>query len=191
MENVTHWTQNNIANFVYEISSTYVAQLETKMEKEKISRSQLASRLKKTTGRVSQVFNDPGNLGLRLIVEYARELGMKVSIVAYDDGDPNNEKGPVNPEVFVKCWEKQNCPANLFEVEKAETAAVLTNSITAEVPIAEGYYILGYDSMLSEGKMFGTYSTIGAIALDSSPSLNFSPEPINSAPYDNDQWRVA
>ncbi len=190
MENVAHWTQNSIADFVYEISSAFVAQLETKMEKEQISRSQLASRLKKTTGRVSQVFNDPGNLGLKLIVEYARELGMKVSIVAYDDRDPNNEKGPINPEVFVKSWEKLGRPVNLFEVDSVGTTSVETKAITTTVPVGGTYQIFSYDSVLNEGKTVGNYFTGNTIALDSSPSSLLS-RPISSAPHSRKEWQAA
>jgi hypothetical protein len=121
MENVTHWTHQSTADFVYNISSDFVAQLETKMEEEDISRGALANRLSKTSGRVSQVFNNPGNLSLRVIVDYARALGMKVSLVAYDDGDSKNENGPINPDVFVKCWEKCNQPQDLFEVAAANS----------------------------------------------------------------------
>lgn len=135
MEQVAHWTHSSVENFVYEISSTFVAQLETKMEEQEISRSDLAKRLGKTTGRVSQVFNDPGNLGLKLIVEYASELGLKVSLIAYDDNDPNNEKGPINPEVFVKSWEKQGCPSNVFEVEEAKPKSIWTGAAAAIVPV--------------------------------------------------------
>jgi transcriptional regulator with XRE-family HTH domain len=143
MEQIAHWSQTTTANVVYEISSTFVAQLETKMEKEQISRSELAKRLNKTTGRVSQVLNDPGNLGLNLIVEYARELGMKVSIVAYEDGDPKNENGPINPEVFVRCWEKQGCPANLFEVNEVKAMHSPTSAIVAAVPVTGAPYYIG------------------------------------------------
>jgi transcriptional regulator with XRE-family HTH domain len=143
MDQVAHWTQNSIAHFVYEISSTFVAQLETKMEQESISRSKLAMLLNKSTGRVSQVFNDPGNLSLRVIVEYARRLGMKVSIVAYDDKDPNNENGPVNPEVFVKCWEKQSRPNNLFELDRIEKTSITTKAITTTLPVAGPAYVYG------------------------------------------------
>lgn len=192
MEKLVHWTQSSPAGFVYEISSTFVAQLETRMEKEKITRSQLASRLKKTTGRVSQVFNDPGNLGLKLIVEYARELGMKVSIVAYDDGDPKNEKGPINPDVFVKCWEKLGCPANLFEAEGTGRTSVVTSAITANVAgAATTYFGFSYTSMPNEGKTVGGYFTANAIALDSSASIYFPPKPLDSAPHNRKEGKVA
>ena len=119
MENVAHWTQQSTADFVYSISSTFVAQIETKMEEEQISRSAIANRLKKSSGRVSQILNNPGNLSLGVMVETAGSLGMKVGVIAYDDHDPANENGPIDPDVFVKCWENMGRPANLFEVEDA------------------------------------------------------------------------
>jgi transcriptional regulator with XRE-family HTH domain len=89
------------------------------MQNEDISRTELAEKLGKTSGRVSQVLNNPGNLGIRTIVEYTRALGMKVAIIAYDDGDPDNDKGPIIPEVFVRSWEKLDRPNDLFEVESS------------------------------------------------------------------------
>lgn len=115
METVAHWTQNSIDDFVYSISSSFTAQVEARMEERDVSRSNLATLLGKSAGRVSQVLNDPGNLSLRLVVDYARALGMKAAIIAYDDGDSDNCKGPISPDVFVKCWEKFRKPQDLFE----------------------------------------------------------------------------
>lgn len=129
METVAHWTQYSMADFIHSISSNFVAQIETKIEVEGISQNEIASRMNKTSGRVSQVLNNPGNLSIRVMVELARSLGMKVSIIAYDDKDPNNDRGPINPDVFVKSWEKLNCPIDLFEVEEAVLPV-------AELPVA-------------------------------------------------------
>jgi hypothetical protein len=117
MENVAHFTQQSVSAFVLGISSTFVAQIETKMENDDVKRSEVAHRLDKTTGRVSQILNNPGNLSLRVMVEVAGTLGMKVSVLAYDDRDPKNENGPIDPEVFVKCWERAGRPTNLFDFE--------------------------------------------------------------------------
>jgi hypothetical protein len=75
------------------------------------------------------VFNNPGNLSLRVIVEFARVLGMKVGIVAYDDGDPANSNGPINPDVFVKSWENARCPRDLFDLAEADAKQTVTNYI--------------------------------------------------------------
>jgi transcriptional regulator with XRE-family HTH domain len=129
MEQLAHWTQRSVADFVYNISSNFVAQLETRMEEKEISRSELAARLNKSNGRVSQVFNNPGNLSLRVIVEFARTLGMKVGIVAYDDGDPANENGPINPEVFVESWEMAKRPRDLFDLVEVDAKQAVMNYI--------------------------------------------------------------
>lgn len=134
MDKLAHWTQNRTADFVYSISSNFVAQIETKIEEEGISQNQIASKMNKTSGRVSQVLNNPGNLSIRVMVELARALGMKVSIVAYDDHDPNNNDGPIDPDVFRRCWEYADRPENLFDVERAFTStyAFASNAWGAE-----------------------------------------------------------
>jgi hypothetical protein len=139
MEKVMHWTQSSIADFIYNISATFVSQLESRMEEREINKSELAIRLQKTNGRVSQVLNDPGNLSLRVIVEYARALGLKVGIIAYDDGDPDNNNGPINPDVFVKSWEKLNRPVDLFEVEESSQVQYFTDwsALIAENVLSE------------------------------------------------------
>jgi hypothetical protein len=149
MENVAHWTQQSTADFVYSISSTFIAQIETRMEKEEISRSEIATRLKKSSGRVSQILNNPGNLSIRVMVETARSLGMKVSVIAYDDHDPTDENGPIDPDVFVKCWERAGRPANLFELEDASAHGTweghVNNVVGIDLPISASGQIIGYE----------------------------------------------
>jgi transcriptional regulator with XRE-family HTH domain len=154
MENVAHWTHKSSVDFVYNISSGFVSQLETKMEEENVSRSEMAHRLGKTNGRVSQVFNDPGNLSLRVAVEYAGALGMKVGLIAYDDGDSKNENGPIIPDVFVRCWERSDRPKDLFEI--AENTAVsiydlnLMPNVTFDTLVYAGGYPIYYSPAVSE-----------------------------------------
>jgi hypothetical protein len=81
-----HWTAESINNFTYRIAADFLAQVETKIENGDISRSELAQRLDRTPGRVSQLFNNPGN---------------------------NN--GPVNSEIFYRCWEHMGAPKTFFE----------------------------------------------------------------------------
>jgi len=118
METVAHWTQNSTAAFVYSISSNFIAQIETKIEQDGILQNDVAAKMNKTRARVTQILNSPGNLSIRVMVELARAVGMKVSIVAYDDHDPTNMRGPIDPDVFRKCWEYADRPKNLFESER-------------------------------------------------------------------------
>lgn len=116
-EVVAHWPQKNSRRFAYYIASAFMSQLEWKMDSDGISRSELAKKMGKTPGRITQVFNDPGNMSLRVMVEHAGALGMKVCVVGYED--PDNTRGPLHPDVLVKTWQLAGCPANLFEAEEA------------------------------------------------------------------------
>jgi predicted XRE-type DNA-binding protein len=114
MEKLKHWTQRSVGDFVYRVASDFVVQLEKKLEKDKISHKELADVLHVSPGRVSQVLNNPGNLTLKNTVVYARALRMKVAVVAYEDGDPENNKGPIASEIFSSCWKRLGGPRNFF-----------------------------------------------------------------------------
>lgn len=116
---LTHWTERSIDDFQYRIATDFVSQLSKRMETPpKISQKKLAVILSVSGGRVSQVFNDPGNLSLKSIIRYARALGMKVAVVAYDDSDPSNERGPINSEIFQRCWSHCGNPRDFFELDE-------------------------------------------------------------------------
>lgn len=112
-----HWTSSTIENFVYQIAADFTLQLEKKLDVGPISNKELAERLKVTAGRVSQVLNSPSNFKLKSMAEYARALDMKISVVAYEDDDPENIKGPINSEVFYECWKRQGRPRDFYDLE--------------------------------------------------------------------------
>lgn len=111
-----HWTAGTIGDFVFQVASDFTLQLEKRLEAGPITNKELAKRLKITAGRVSQVLNTPGNFKLRSMTEYARALGLKLAVVAYDDGDPENKKGPINSEVFYECWKRQGRPQDFYDL---------------------------------------------------------------------------
>src|ERR1700693_2418280 len=113
MDKLKHWTGNDTDAFVHAIASDFVGQIETKLETERMSRRGFASLLHVSPGRVSQTLNDPSGFNLRTIVNYARVLGMKVSIVAYEDDDPTNDRGPISAAVFATCWRQSGRPQDL------------------------------------------------------------------------------
>jgi hypothetical protein len=123
METVTskHWTVGSIEDFAFRIASDFLAQVETKIEAGEVTRAELAHRLSRTPGRVSQLLNNPGNLTLTSAVRLVRAAGMKVALVAYEDNDPQNNNGPVNSEIFSLCWQHMGAPKTFFEY--ASTAA--------------------------------------------------------------------
>jgi transcriptional regulator with XRE-family HTH domain len=109
-----HWTQQSTNSFAYNISLDFFAQLEDRIEELNISRKELAERLGVSAGAVSQMLNSPPeNAHIETLARYARSLGLKVAIVAYDDGDPDNDKGPLYSGIFEKSWRAMGCPSDL------------------------------------------------------------------------------
>jgi len=129
-----HWTSRSAEDFVYRISADFVLQVEKKMEEEGMNQKELAGKLHVSAGRISQVLRNPGNLTLKKIVEYSRVLGMKVSIVAYDDGDPQNLNGPINAEIFNLCWKRAGSPKDFFALDN------FTSDVRPLGPIYQIYF---------------------------------------------------
>lgn len=126
-----HWTAESIEDFTFRIASDFLAQVETKIEAGEINRTELAHRLNRTPGRVSQLFNNPGNLTVTSAVRLVRAAGMKVALVAYDDNDPQNNSGPVNSELFSRCWTYMGAPKTFFEFANTTASASVGNYFNA------------------------------------------------------------
>jgi transcriptional regulator with XRE-family HTH domain len=116
VQKTRHWTAESNEAFLHKISFDFVAQLEKKIEELPITQGMLARKLGVSEGAVSHILNNPQNLTLKTIIAYARVLGLKVSIVAYDDGDPNNERGPIDSAVFTACWENVGRPSDFWSL---------------------------------------------------------------------------
>ena len=123
MPSGTHWTERSVEDYVHRLSSDFVVQLEKRIEDDEVTKKQIADRLGVSGGAVSQVLNTPGNLELRTMVQYARAVGMKVALVAYDDNDPDNTKGPIISEIFVKCWERLGKPEDFFDFNEMKQSS--------------------------------------------------------------------
>lgn len=126
-----HWTENSVQDFLHKIAADFISQLEERMGSANIKQSDLARALDVTEGRVSQILNNPGNLTLSMIIKCARALALKVTVVAYDDGDAVNERGPINPDVFRICWERAGKPADFWALEE-ESATKSTAATVAD-----------------------------------------------------------
>ena len=62
------------------------------LEKEKISRKELADRLGKSKGFVSQVLNGGRNLTLRTVADILHVLGYKVTLTPHKEGETKQER---------------------------------------------------------------------------------------------------
>ena len=134
MEKLRHWTSRSDDAFAHAISSDFVAQIETVMEDEGMDRKKLAMLAHVSPGRVSQVLNNPTSQNLRSVVKFARAVKRKVAIVIYNDGDPNNEQGPVDAGVFSASWEKLGCPKDLFQVHGVDGWQHMEQQIVNQPP---------------------------------------------------------
>jgi transcriptional regulator with XRE-family HTH domain len=130
-----HWTSQSTKDFVYRISSDFALQIEKKMDAEPITQAELANRVGVSPGRVSQVLRNPGNMTLGKMVEYARAMGLKVAIVAYDDGDAENTNGPINSQIFDACWKKAGKPTDFFSL--TESTATIRSFVLYVQPVGD------------------------------------------------------
>lgn len=114
-----HWTSANEEAFINRITFDFIAQLQNRLETTETTQSEFARKMRVSEGAVSQVLNlNRTNLHLRTMVRYARSLGMKVAVVAYDDRDPQNENGPVGSEIFSLAWQKLGQPRDVWSVNE-------------------------------------------------------------------------
>jgi transcriptional regulator with XRE-family HTH domain len=130
-----HWTERSADDFLYSIASDFVEQLRAKMKKIGMTQSKLAKAAQVSKSYVSQVFSDPGNLTLVTIVKFAKAVGMKVSVVGYEDDQMSSSgNGPVNPEVFRLCWENAGKPADMWEIKtQAKTDSLAISQLLANL----------------------------------------------------------
>ena len=120
---MSHYTTANDEAFINRITFDFIAQVANRLETSQTKQSELAEKLRVSEGAVSQVLNlGRMNLTLKTMVRYARALGMKVAIVAYDDCDPKNENGPVGSEIFSLSWEKIGKPRDIWSVNEGTCA---------------------------------------------------------------------
>ena len=122
-----HWTADSTEDYLYSIAADFVLQLESAMVRNKINRSRLAELLDLSDGRISQIFNNPGNLTLKKMIEYSNAIGTKICVVSYSDNDPDNHRGLINGQIFASCWELAGKPSSFFDFREASSKAVSAN----------------------------------------------------------------
>lgn len=167
-----HWTDDSTEDYLFAVSSGFVRAIESAMG-DTITQSELAERLGVSESRVSQVLNNPGNLTMRKIIEYARALSLNVAIVAYDRSD-DNKRGLIPPEIFTKCWEKLGRPADFFEFESCRVVTDARYSIIIEASSQNVYQlefpIAGVVNAPSPmqpvtGRYYGVAGTVGLVGV--------------------------
>lgn len=141
-----HWTSESLADFGFFVASDFVTQIQSKLSSEDLSQADLAERVGVTEGRISQIFNTPGNMTLNTMIQYARSLDLKLTVMVYDDGDRDFQRGPVLSDVFHSCWTSLGKPLDNWEFEeKAQThliSAPWSSNSSSQHYREHGYRIL-------------------------------------------------
>jgi transcriptional regulator with XRE-family HTH domain len=171
----THWTETTIDDFVHRLSFDFITQLAKRLEASPINQTDLAEFMQVTKGRVSQILNNPGNITLRNAVKYARGLGMKVSLVAYDDHDPTNQNGPVNSEIFTVCWERAGYPTNFGALETVPSSATTVEK-TIVFPHRKPYVMTGQAARVVGERIVvaGSGITLGELVTSTNEDKSFA-----------------
>lgn len=126
-----HYTSENYEAFTERITLEFIGQIAQRLEECNMPQSELAKKLNVSESEVSQVLNlNRTNLTLKTMVRYASAVGMKPAVVAYDDGDPQNDNGPIGSQVFSLSWEAMGKPRNLQSVSANLQNTVLTSVFT-------------------------------------------------------------
>lgn len=115
-----HWTERSPGSYQFLVAFDFVNQLDEQLAERGFRRADLARKMGVTEGRISQIFNNPRGLNLQTIIRLARAAGLKVSVVTYDDHDPENKHGPIESRVFRLCWERAGRPREAWELLSGE-----------------------------------------------------------------------
>lgn len=118
----THWTDKSTEDYLFRIGADFISQVEAKLGPD-VEQKQLAEWLNISESAVSQMLNNPGNLKIKTMISYARALHMKLSVLLYDDGDGENENGPIHPDIFRICWERCGKPADFVALSDGSEVA--------------------------------------------------------------------
>jgi len=118
-----HYTSQNQNVFIERIIADFIGQIAQRLESSSMSQSEFADRLDVSESEVSQVLNlNRMNLTLKKMAQFAFGLGMKFAVVAYDDHDPYNDRGPVGSEIFNQCWEISGRPRNVVSTTNLQNS---------------------------------------------------------------------
>lgn len=118
-----HYTSTSQDALIERVTADFIGQIARRLEMCRMSQSELAQKLHVSEPEVSQILNlNRINLTLKLMTRYALALGMKLAVVAYDDGDPTNQNGPVGSEMFSLSWEKIGKPRDVWSLNEASYA---------------------------------------------------------------------
>lgn len=131
-KNNLNWTESDLSNFRYYVGADFIDQLQSSFNSLGITQRTFAKNLSLTESRISQVFNNPGNLTLDTMIKWSRAAGLKTGVVLYNDHDQKNLRGPISGSIFVECWKQAGAPI-MFPETTYQNAVHKTNSFDERI----------------------------------------------------------
>lgn len=126
---MTHWTEDSGAYIAF-IRSDFVTLLHKHMDNKK--RKKFADHFN-ITDEVINVFLLTKKFSLEEMVDVCRLLGLKLSIVVYDDKDPDNNNGPVLGEVLLDFLNKVGFSREQKDINSVNDNKSIYDEITSVV----------------------------------------------------------
>jgi transcriptional regulator with XRE-family HTH domain len=108
----------HIEDMRYRIVADFLVQIDQMLVEKDMTHADLAERSGVTPGRISQIFNNPGNVTMDTVVALADAVGFSVSLVACDMGKKAPERGYVLAGILAECWRRMGRPTNYFDLEE-------------------------------------------------------------------------
>ena len=110
----SHWTAESTEAYKYAICANFVSAVQKVIDTKNVTMTKIARELGVPKGDAQHLFDRPGNLTLEQMIIISRFLELDLSIVSYNNY-PNNERGPVNGQLFFKAWDEKGRAQDFFE----------------------------------------------------------------------------
>lgn len=115
-----HWTEESTDAYKYALTFDFIDQVEAQIELKGITFEQLAVTVNYSPESLKKLFENPWDMTIEFMIKLCKAVGMKLSLLAYDDNDPENYGGPINSQIILNCWEDRGKPKNMFDLGEVD-----------------------------------------------------------------------
>lgn len=104
------YNKKNVADMKAAMLVDFADAIWLQLEKRGMKKEVLADILGINPEQVSRMLHNPLKLSVYNIAKLAVALGLKVTLLTYEDDDPDHLAGAIHPEVFRTSWEQAGKP---------------------------------------------------------------------------------
>jgi transcriptional regulator with XRE-family HTH domain len=106
-----HWTERSIADYTAKLFYDFIDQLNLIDFKDFKA---VAKKMGVTINRIQQILRGESYPTLPTIVKLIKAIDSDVAIIVYKK---DKEIPPINPQIFVRCWEYMGKPIDFFALD--------------------------------------------------------------------------